>query len=155
MGDRTKPFTIYVISEALTDPTYSDDAAPTAGTYTVQTLNSETPFIELTLKHGESVRLKNLPEGSYTISEAATGESYTVTYTGKSTPESGTAVPVSDADEDADGLQFTLDADTAVTVNNDLPLISPTGVTLRYIAYLLMLLAGASLLMVSRRKRRG
>lgn len=147
MGDQTKDFTIYVTSDALTADSYSDDTTPTAVPYTVQKPEGKTPYIELTLKHGDTVALKNLPNGTYTISEEPTGESYTTEITYK-VGENGTETTAQTSAE----IQLT--DDTTVNITNNLDLVSPTGVRLRYAAYILMLLFGALLLTLAMRRRR-
>ena len=150
MGDPTKDFTIYVSSDAMTESSYRDDAA-TPTEHTVETLTGGGKRIALTLKHGESITLKNLPQGTYTITEAPTGSSYAMTCT----YQVGTAAEVTSTAAPADtaSVEFELTDNTTATLNNDLPAVSPTGVELRYAPYALLMLLGCLLLALSRRRR--
>lgn len=158
MGDHTKEFTFTLagldentqipwVKQAKTaeDGTYADldQSAGASGTETADSSGE----ITFTLKHWQKIVLA-VPTGvELTLTEDH--ENYAQTISGL---EAQTTTNVSDV---PDGKVFRLAGDDEIDFTNDLPLVSPTGVKLTYVPYLLMLAFGTVLLGIFRRKRRG
>lgn len=121
MGDTGQSFTITVSSDALT-------AGETYNGYTVDVEKR----ITLTLKHGESITLQELPEGTYTVTETdAAGYSATYQY------------QIGASGELTTGQTFTLSDDATVTITNKRGPIAPTGYDGNADAFKPLLLFGA------------
>jgi hypothetical protein len=150
-GDTKQAFTFHItLTDANGDPLKNQDIEVLLSGQTKTTVytTDENGVLTITLKHGETITLKDLPKGTkYTIKETG-AEVYT------------TGFSVNDGEEEISDEQSqsgTLDDDTAVNVTNDFTVKVPAGVRTETQPYILLLAIAAGclcLLLVGRHCRK-
>ena len=152
MGDRTKAFTVRLKLQGYTrDGSYTCVRTAADGTTRTEAVTFQSgtaeDFMEFSLKSGERVTLISMDVSAFSVNETdPLNGPYTVT----STLEAGDGTV---ADDDA-SIEGVTGGATTVTFINTLEAVSPTGVTLRFAPWLLMLGFGLAMLWLARRRRR-
>lgn len=127
LGDKTKEFTLTVTLKAPVDKTVKADSITLlkngVDTKTAVNFVNGVATLELTVKHNDTYKIADLPDGvTYAVEEVGVVDGkvdeYTVTY------------------ENATG---TMDADKAVTVTNHKSSEVPTGITLDNMPYIILM----------------
>ena len=155
MGDQTKEFT-FTLSGLSVDTqvgwTKQEKTAANGGAYsnvssgaTGTATADASGCITFSLKHWQRIELMVPPAVALTLTEAHGYYTQTISGLTASTTTSVSSV--------LDGKTFTLADDDEVNFTNNLAAVSPTGVSLTYTPYLLMMLFGAGLLLLSFRRR--
>lgn len=148
MGDFTRQFKFTVFTKSgsglKSNEKYAYTRTPAdTGETGLNTLTvNENGQITFSLAHGESITLEDLPlDAEITIQEAH--DLYTVTW----------LLEGQDDEETGDEYTFKLANDVTLSVTNNLEPVAPTGYSVTTLPYLFLLLAGAVLYLVSRKKR--
>ena len=161
MQNHDWPFTVtFTAGTGVTATNFKLDTAFSSaalGSGYAGALTSDTP----TVKHGGSVKYIGIPYGtSVTIKEKVdvAGTTYKVTSTGADMNINDNAVVGTAAGTDTSNATVNAQTTTSlvkktVAVNNEMLIISPTGVVMRVAPYALMLIGGIVLLVISRRRK--
>ena len=164
MGDKSNKFPFQVdIAKSIETNKFdykfaNGDLTPvTLGTDGVATIGSATSSGSVTLKDGEKIELIGVPTKQGTSNDATavinefnnTKDTYTVS--GTEYTVTTTTLAKNTASANTGTVNITAEKDVVIT--NTLDEISPTGVTLRFAPYMMMLGAAFFLVAVSRRRR--
>ena len=157
MGDTTKDFTFTISVDGLT-------AEELKAINPDGLTQSATDPCMFTLKGGSNGNriILYVPYGKQVTLQETNAANYTTTIgTGRNAPtgmtEEGVTGPTEGADSETKTITFTVASYTTpatITVVNNLDAVSPTGISFTYLPYILMLLCGAALMVLSRKKRR-
>ena len=145
MGDTTRDFSFTLAVDGSTDEYDFTKTAVDGTTTTGKIAGNNGSFA---LKHGESIVIELPPDTDITLTETD-ADYYTTTV--PSSENIGT--PTVSGHEVAFRIESSANS-ASLTINNNLPAVSPTSVTLRYTPYLLMLLFGIAILLIRRRRER-
>lgn len=149
LGDLTKQFTFTLVSVADENPgtTYAYTKTATNNTPTTGTLTTDNGSNIFTLAHGENIVIE-LPLNKKVKIREENGQ-YTASWSKTTSSDSNITLNGNSATVD---IQITDNA--GATITNNLNSVSPTGIDLRYVPYVLMLIAGAVLSAVALRSRK-
>ena len=157
MGDTTKDFTFTISVDGLT----AEELKAINPDGLTQSATDPCMFKLKGGSNGNRIILY-VPYGKQVTLQETNAANYTTTIgTGRNAPtgmtEEGVTGPTEGADSETKTITFTVASYTTpatITVVNNLDAVSPTGISFTYLPYILMLLCGAALMVLSRKKRR-
>ncbi len=130
-ADPAREYTVTVSSPALEAGEYTVSGVDGAETVTVTAADGTGSFA-LTVKHGSSITISGLPQGTYTVMEEPAANTTLTAMVSK--------YPVTVHDNS--WFAFTLNGDTSAALTNEVLLAAPTGLTMESDSFMWMLIAG-------------